>query len=286
MERFIKSSACRPDSERVSAQVTMDPMHLTLLGGADSAGFARDLAELLDDGDELSIVFNTARDMWAHGLKHSPDADALLTALCKGAPTIPTYAVADDLADLGAEPSWFRPSDQDIAVQLVRTELMHAGFSLTEVTAALAARRGIATRLLPMTDDRVEQHVITDGPDGSRAIHVEEFLARHGDQSAKDLVLVADDWKASREALDAIESADVIVLGPGSLSLTLMSLLRTPGLVEAIAASAAPVVDVRTADTAPESLAAHTRNVELFFDLTVRAEPHAAAVLSTARKLI
>lgn len=264
----------------------MNPMHLTLLGGADSAGFVRDLADLLNEGDELSLVFNTARDMWAHGLKRSPDADALLAALDKNTPQIPTYAVADDLAGLGAEPSWFRPSDQDIALQLVRTELMHAGFSLTEVTAALATRRGIATRLLPMTDDRVEQHVVTDGPDGSRAIHVEEFLARHGDQNAKDLVLVADDWKASPEALAAIESADVIIFGPASLSLTLLSLLRTPGLVEAIAASAAPVVDVRTADTAPESLTAHARNVELLFDLAVQAEPHAAAVLSTARSLL
>lgn len=263
----------------------MVSMHLTLLGGAESAGFARDLAGLLDDGDELSIVFNTARDMWAHGLKRSPDADALLTTLDKDAPRTPSFAVADDIADLGVEPSWIRPSDQDIALQLVRTELMRAGFSLTEVTAALAARRGISTRLLPMTNDRVEQHVVTEGPDGSRAIHVEEFLACHADQPAKDLVLVADDWKASPEALDAIEAADVIVFGPASLSLTLMSLLQTPGLVEAVAASAAPVVDVRTADSAPESLAAHARKVELRFDLAVRAEPNAPAVLHTARGL-
>lgn len=286
MERFIKSSACRPHSYSVSAHDTMDVMHLTLLGGAESAGFTKELLSLLDDNDELSLVFNTARDMWAHGLKRSPDADALLTALDKSAPHVPTFAVADDIAALGIEPSWFRPSDQDIALQLVRTELMQAGFSLTEVTTAIAARRGIGVRLLPMTDDRVEQHVVTDGPEGSRAIHVEEFLARHADQPAKDLVLVSDDWKASREALGAIESADVIVFGPASLSLTLMSLLRTPGLVEAIAASEAPVIDVRTADTAPESLAVHTRNVELLSDLAVRVEPHAADVLSTARGLV
>lgn len=245
-------------------------MHLTLIGGAESAGFARDLFGLLEAEDELSIVFNTARDMWAHGLKRSPDADALLTALDKDATRAPSFAVADDIAGLGIEPSWIRPSDQDIALQLVRTELMNAGFSLTEVTAALAARRGIGARLLPMTDDRVEQHVV---------------LALHADQAAKDLVLVAEDWKASSEALEAIETADVIIFGPASLSLTLMSLLRTPGLVEAIAASAAPVVDVRTTDTAPESLAAHARSVELKFDLAVRAEPRAAAVLHTARGL-
>lgn len=264
----------------------MVPMQLTLLGGAESAGFARDLAALLDEDDELAIVFNTARDMWAHGLKRSPDADALLTALDTGAPRPPTFAVADDIAGLGVEPLWVRPSDQDVALQLVRTELMHAGFSLTEVTAALAARRGIATRLLPMTDDRAEQHVVIDGPDGGRAIHVEEYLAKHAGKTATDLVLVAGDWKVSPEALSAIESADVIVFGPASLSLTLMSLLRTPGLVEAVAASGAPVVDVHIVDGAPPALAAHVGNVELLFDFAVKADPDPAAVLHTARGLL
>lgn len=264
----------------------MVTMHLTFLGGAESAGFVRDLSNLLDDGDTLSVVFNTARDMWAHGLKRSPDADALLTALDTQPSLAQTFAVADDIAGLGVEPLWLRSSDQDLALQLVRTELMQAGFSLTEVTAALATRRGISATLLPMTNDRVEQHVVTDGPDGSRAIHVEEFLAQHTDRPAKDLVLVADDWQASPEVLDAIGTADVIVFGPASLSLTLMPVLRTPGLVEAIAASAAPVVDVRTVDPAPESLAAHAQDVELRFDLAVRAAPDAAAVLSAARGLL
>lgn len=261
-------------------------MQLTLLGGAESAGFARSLAGLLDDGDHLSIVFNTARDMWAHGLKRSPDADALLTALDQSAPRTPTHAVADEIAVLGVEPLWARSSDQDVALQMVRTELMQAGFSLTEVTAALAARRGITTTLLPMTNDRVEQHVVLEGPEGSRAVHVEEYLARHHGERARDLVLVADDWKASRAALDAIESADVIVFGPASLSLTLLSLLRTPGLVESIAASAAPVVDVHVTDPAPAPLAAHARNVELLFDFAVKAEPNPAAVLYTAKGLL
>ncbi|MEO6472204.1 MAG: 2-phospho-L-lactate transferase CofD family protein [Aeromicrobium sp.] len=260
-------------------------MHLTLLGGAESAGFTRDLAELLAEGDQLTVVFNTARDMWAHGLKRSPDADALLSTLDSSAARTPTFAVADEIEALGLGPAWLRPSDQDVALQLARTELMQAGFTLTEVTAALAARRGITTRLLPMTDDRVEQHVVAGGTEGSRAIHIEEFLAGPGDQPAQDLVLVADDWKASQEALAAIESSDVIILGPSSLSLTLMPILRTPGLVEAIAASAAPVVDVHVVDKAPASIAALVGNVELKFDLAVKCEPNASAALDKARGL-
>lgn len=261
-------------------------MHLIILGGAESAGFARDLASLLGDDDQLSIVFNTSRDMWAHGLKRSPDADALLTAFDQNLPRTPTFAVADEISGLGMGPAWLRPSDQDFALQLVRTELLQAGFSLTEVTTALAVRRGITARLLPMTDDRVEQHVVADGPDGSRAIHVEEFLTGHADQPARDLVLVADDWAASKEATTAIESADVIVFGPASLSITLMPLLRTPGLIEAVAASGAPVVDVHVVDNAPPGLAALVDNVELKFDLAVKCDPDPQAVLNAARGLL
>lgn len=261
-------------------------MHLTLLGGAESAGFTRDLAALLGEDDSLSVVFNTSRDMWAHGLKRSPDADAFLTTLDSATPRSPSFAVAEEISGLGIGPAWLRPSDQDVALQLVRTELLQAGFSLTEVTAALAARRGITTRLLPMTDDRVEQHVVAEGADGSRAIHLEEFLSGPAGQPAKDLVLVADDWSASKEAMAAIEEADVIVFGPASLALTLMPLLRTPGLVEAVAASGAPVVDVHVVDHAPPSLAALAGNVELKFDLAVKCEPDPRAALYSARGLL
>ena len=260
-------------------------MHLTLLGGAESAGFTRSLAGLLNDDDELSIVYNTSRDMWAHGLKRSPDSDTFLNALDQNSSRTATFAVADEIAGLGVEPLWVRPSDQDVALQLVRTELMQAGFTLTQVTAALAVRRGIAHTLLPMTDDRVEQHVLIEDREGNRAVHVEEYLARHTGQAARELVLVGDDWKASRAALDAIESADVIIFGPASLSLTLMPILRAPGLVESVAASSAPVVDVHVADPAPETLAAHARDVELLFDFAVKVEPDPAAVLYTSRGL-
>lgn len=261
-------------------------MHLTLFGGAESAGFVRDLTSLLGEDDDLTVVFNTSHDMWAHGLKRSPDADALLTALEQTAPRTPTFVVSDEIAGLGMGPAWLRPSDQDIALQLVRTELLQAGFSLTEVTTALAVRRNITTRLLPMTDDRVEQHVVAEGPEGGRAIHVEEFLAGPVDQPARSLVLVADDWNASKEAIAAIEEADVIVFGPASLSLTLMPLLGAPGLVEAVAASGAPVVDVHVVDPAPAALASLAGNVELKFDLAIKCEPDPRAALDAARALL
>lgn len=264
----------------------MKTMHLTLLGGAESAGFVRDLAALLGSDDTLTVVFNTAHDLWAHGLKRSPDANMLLTVLEAEPPRTPTFAVADEIAGLGIEPTWLRASDQDVALDVVRTELMQADFTLTEITAALAARRGITTTLVPMSNDRVEQHAVVHDGDGSRAIHIAEYLATHAGQPVHDLVLVADDWQASGEATTAIENADVIVFGPASMSLTLMPLLHTPGVVESIAASAAPVVDVHVVDPAPRTLTAFAADIELKFDLAVKATPDPAEVIEKARGLL
>lgn len=261
-------------------------MHLTLLGGAESAGFVRDLAARLGHDDTLSVVHNTAHDLWAHGLKRSPDANALLRVLDPAAASTPTFAVADEIIGLGIEPIWLRPSDQEVALDVVRTELMQANFTLAEVSMALATRRDIATALIPMSNDRVEQHVVLHDAQGSRAVHVAEYLATGPAGTVQDLVLVAEDWQSSGEARAAIENADVVVFGPASMSLTLLPVLQTPGIVEAIAASRAPVVDVHVVDPAPPPLASFAANVELKFDLAVKAAPDPAEVLAKARGLL
>lgn len=255
-------------------------MHITLLGGAASAGFARGLAALLTADDRLTIVHNTARDMWVHGLKHCPDANAFLS----DRPT--SYAVADSIEALGMGPAWFRSSDQDTALDVVRTELLQADFSLAEVTAALAVRRALGAALVPMSNDRVEQHVVVDGPDGRVAIHVEEYLAAPGEHTAHDVVLVADQWSISPEADAAITSSDILMLGPDSMALTLIPIFGTPGLVEAVAAGSAPVIDARGADPAPAALASVAGNVELKFDRLIPVAAEAASAHAAARSLV
>ena len=67
-----------------------------------------------------------------------------------------------ELRAYDAEPTWFALGDRDLGTHLVRTQLLNAGYPLSEVTAALAGRwlaGDPALRLLPMTDDRVETHI-------------------------------------------------------------------------------------------------------------------------------
>ncbi|MCW2751390.1 MAG: hypothetical protein JWR83_2500 [Aeromicrobium sp.] len=229
---------------------TMAFMRTTLILGADGAPFARDLAAGLGPGDELTVIAPTVRDRWATGLKLCPDLDALLESTGAEAPT---FAVADELSTIGYSPAWQRPSDHDVATQLIRTELLGAGYSLTDATAAMAARRELTYRLLPMSDDRAEFHVVLVEPDGPRAIHVAHYLGAPDGLAVDDVVLVAETWSVTKEVSEQLAASDVIVLGPSSRTLAIDPVLRTPGFLDLID-DWPPVLVVDHADTAPADL--------------------------------
>ena len=54
---------------------------------------------------------------------------------------------------LGGE-TWFRLGDGDLATHVERTRRLEAGETLSAITADFCRRLGIATRVVPMTDDR------------------------------------------------------------------------------------------------------------------------------------
>ena len=78
-----------------------------------------------------------------------------------------TWTVSGELAGYDAEAPWFSLGDKDIATHLVRTRMLDAGYPLSAVTAALCERWQPGVSLLPMTDDRVETHVVVQDPEAS-----------------------------------------------------------------------------------------------------------------------
>lgn len=253
-------------------------MRITLITGAEGAPFAHDLAAGLDPGDELTVIAPTARDHWAAGLKASPDLDALLDA-----PGVaPAYAVADQLLALGFSPAWQRASDQHIATRLIRTELLGTGYSLTDVSAAVASRTGAPFRILPVSDDRAELHVVV-GPE-PHAIHIGEYLDAPDAHEPSETVLVAEAWSASETVLTTLGATDVLVLGPASRTLAIDPVLRAPGFLDALPADL-PVLVVEHADTAPEALVrvAGLREADPGAAQTVPGD--AAAVIAAAREV-
>ena len=209
----------------------------------------------------VSVVANTADDLWIHGLKVCPDLDTVMYTLGDGIDPErgwgrrdETWSVKEELASYGVEPTWFGLGDRDLATHLVRTQMLDAGYPLSQVTEALCRRwlqpvHGRAVRLLPMTDDRVETHVAiadADTPSGRRVVHFQEYWVRlRAEVPAETVVVVGlDEATPGPGVIDAITDADLVVLPPSNPVVSVGTILGVPRVREALAATRAPVVGV------------------------------------------
>jgi LPPG:FO 2-phospho-L-lactate transferase len=221
-----------------------------LAGGIGGARFLRGLRVACPD-DELTAIVNTGDDVTLHGLRICPDLDSVMYTLGEGADDErgwgrkgETWRIKDELSAYGAQPSWFGLGDLDFATHLVRTRMLDAGYSLTDVTAALCERWQPGVVLLPMTDERCETHVVVDLDGARRAIHFQEWWIKHGAAlAAQAFVQVGvEDAQPGEDVLAAIIGADVVLLAPSNPVVSIGTILGVPGIREALLATAAPVV--------------------------------------------
>jgi LPPG:FO 2-phospho-L-lactate transferase len=227
---------------------------VTLTGGIGGARFlvgVRALARQI--GAQVTAVVNVGDDVQLHGLRVCPDLDSVMYTL--GGAADPergwgrvgeTWAVKQELAAYGAEPTWFGLGDKDVATHLVRTTMLNAGFPLSAVTEALCARWQPGVALLPATDERLETHVVVDVDGERRAIHFQEWWVRHrGDLPTHRFVFVgAEQAKPAPGVLAAIAAADVVLVAPSNPVVSIAPVLAVPGLKEALVDGPAPIVGV------------------------------------------
>ncbi|PZF81784.1 2-phospho-L-lactate transferase [Jiangella anatolica] len=227
-------------------------MRITALaGGIGGSRFLRGLLRAEPDA-EVTVIGNTADDITLHGLHVSPDLDTVMYTLGGGIDeaqgwgrAAETHTVAEELAEYGAEAPWFTLGDRDLATHLIRTRMLTAGYPLSAVTEALCDRWRPGVRLIPMTDDRVETHVVIgDDEGGEKAIHFQEWWVRlHAEAPARRIVLVgAEQAKPAPGVLDAIAGADVILLPPSNPVVSIGPILAVPGIRDAVRAASAPKV--------------------------------------------
>ncbi|WP_069816275.1 2-phospho-L-lactate transferase [Streptomyces sp. TP-A0874] len=245
---------------------------VVLAGGIGGARFLRGLRAAAPDAD-ITVIGNTGDDIHLFGLKVCPDLDTVMYTLGGGiheeqgwGRADESFTVREELKAYGVGPEWFGLGDRDFATHIVRTQMMAAGYPLSAVTEALCARWQPGVRLLPMTDDRVETHVLIsapedqDGPaaepDGSggpaasdgaprrRAVHFQEYWVRlRASVPAHAVVPVgADQAKPAPGVLEAISGADVVLFPPSNPVVSIGTILAVPGIREAIADAGVPVV--------------------------------------------
>ncbi len=238
---------------------------LTVLsGGVGGARFIQGLLFGIEQGRlpgvqadaEVTVIANTADDLWIHGLKVCPDLDTVMYTLGNGIDTErgwgrrdETWSMRAELAAYGVDQAWFGLGDRDLATHLVRTKMLQAGYPLGEVTAALCERWQPGVRLLPMTDDRVETHVAiadAESPSGLKVVHFQEYWVRlRAEVPAESVVVVGlTESTAGPGVVEAILEADVVILPPSNPVVSIGTIVGVPGVRAALTQTRAPIVGV------------------------------------------
>jgi LPPG:FO 2-phospho-L-lactate transferase len=222
---------------------------LALSGGVGGAKLALGLARVLPPGS-LTVVANTGDDFEHLGLHVAPDLDTVTYALAGidnpqtgWGRRDETWSFMAALAELGGE-TWFRLGDRDLAMHVERTRRLKTGETLSGITADLTRRLGIASRILPMTDDAVRTRVQTrEGVlDFQRyfvglkcAPAVTGFMFDGAARAVPQPDLVA----ALRDP-----GLRAVIICPSNPFISIDPILALPGLLAALAATAAPVIAV------------------------------------------
>src|SRR5215475_3381997 len=263
-------------------------MIVVLTGGTGGAKFVDGLRRVLPE-DELTIVVNTGDDHLWWGLYVSPDLDSITYMLAGMLSTERGWGVRGDtfhclqaMRDL-REPTWFSVGDRDLATHLLRTQLLSKGKSLSEVTEIIAGRFAIPARILPMSDARIETRV--DTPIGE--LSFEEYFVERWYQDPVKAVRFAgvSDAEAAPGVVDAIVSADAVIVAPSNPVTSIGPILAVPGIREAMlgargkVAAVSPIVGnapvagpagiLMQAQGLPCSIAGVARAYEDFLDVLV-----------------
>jgi LPPG:FO 2-phospho-L-lactate transferase len=119
--------------------------------------------------------------------------------------------------------------------------MLRDGIPLTAVTAALSERWQPGVTLLPMTDDRVETHVVVTGDgagSGGSTVHFQEWWVRlHAEVPAAQILFTgADAARPAPGVLEAIAAADCVLLPPSNPVVSVGAILAVPGIAEAMRA--------------------------------------------------
>ncbi|STZ32791.1 LPPG:FO 2-phospho-L-lactate transferase [Mycolicibacterium smegmatis] len=232
-----------------------------LVGGVGGARFLLGVQNLLGLGSfadgpskhELTAVVNIGDDAWMHGVRICPDLDTCMYTLGGGIDPDrgwghrnETWNAKEELAAYGVQPDWFGLGDRDLATHLVRSQMLRAGYPLSQVTEALCKRWQPGARLLPASDERSETHVvITDPTDGERrAIHFQEWWVRYRAKvpTHSFAYVGADQATAGPGVVEAIGDADIVLLAPSNPVVSIGPILQIPGIRGALRSTSAPVI--------------------------------------------
>ncbi|HUO26041.1 MAG TPA: 2-phospho-L-lactate transferase [Candidatus Aquilonibacter sp.] len=278
-------------------------MICVLTGGTGGAKFVDGLRQVMPP-EEITIVVNTGDDLLWWGLYVSPDIDSITYVLSgmlsrergwgvKG----DTFLCLQAMGQLG-EPTWFHTGDRDLAVHILRSRLLAEGKTLSEATRVICDKLGVRARILPMSNSRVETRV--DTPIGELSFE-EYFVQRWYQDPVKSVRFAgASDAEPAPGVVEAITSADAVLIAPSNPVTSIGPILSVPGIRDALrraqgkiiavspivanAAVAGPAGILMAAQQLPCSIAGVAQAYEDFLDVLIADSRDASAAEALRNK--
>lgn len=184
--------------------------------------------------EKLTVVVNTAEDIWMSGNLITPDIDTVLYLFSGRLDTSRWWGVKNDtyrtheaMNELGYK-EMMMLGDIDRATNIIRSDLIRSGMSLTEATACLCAYFGVKANVLPMSDYPVSSMIYT--PEGK--MHFQDFwVGKHGEPEVLEVCQEGiEKALPSPEVLRALKEEEEVLIGPSNPITSIGPIIEMPGM--------------------------------------------------------
>jgi LPPG:FO 2-phospho-L-lactate transferase len=210
----------------------------TLAGGVGAARMLTGLVQVVAP-DDLTAIVNVGDDTRLHGLHISPDLDTVTYTLAGAINPETGWGLVDEtwqametLRRYGGI-TWFGLGDRDLGTHLYRTQRLDEGATLAEVTAEIAAAWGLGLHVVPATNDSLRTRVTVEG-EGEIGFQ-EYFVERRHSVPVRSVRFAgAEATRPGPGVLQALQSADTIVIAPSNPIVSIGPVLAVPGIRESV----------------------------------------------------
>lgn len=210
---------------------------LVLSGGTGTPKLLAGLRQLVPD-EKITVVVNTAEDLWVSGNLVCPDIDTVMYLFADILDTSRWWGIAQDtfhtneaLASAG-HTEILRLGDRDRATHIMRSECIRNGASITSAVSHTARMLGARACILPMCDEPVSSMIATD----KGTMHFQEFwVGQGGKPDVLDVEYRGIHGTQLPEAVrSAIEREANIIIGPSNPITSIGPILAVNGMRDLI----------------------------------------------------
>ena len=222
-------------------------MILALAGGVGAARFLEGLIRIVPQRN-LTVIGNVGDDIEMYGLHVSPDLDIVTYTLAGIVDQTKGWGIRNDtftcqelMKGYGYK-IWFNIGDKDLATHIYRTEQLHKGRSLSEVTEEMVKKLGLQIHLLPSTNHNFQTYVISNG----HKMHFQEYMVRlHTKPRVKRIIFLGSrSARPARGVLKSIRRASGIIISPSNPIVSIGAILEVPRIRTALRKAKSRIVAI------------------------------------------